>query len=175
MVRTIIDYRLRRLPPIRQVSIKVTGTPIEKPYGLEKYDVISIGKSTVYWSNYLYEGELQSLYLRDFYSWSGRISKPNFRALALVVLGLSIVTLFIPGVLAALYCHGRRRRYLDCDVLEVTKLLATPVYWIGFSFLGALMVLLVVNRARDTGHPSWKFFIPFYNLLLLFFGPSSRL
>ena len=57
---------------------------------LNKKDKIRIGKQTIYWSNYLYEGENQELYLKDIFSYNGRISRPNFRALSLLAIGLII-------------------------------------------------------------------------------------
>ena len=53
---------------VKDKSVFVNGKKIEGPKELGKNDKIKIGKETFYWSNYLYEGENQELYLKDIFS-----------------------------------------------------------------------------------------------------------
>ena len=149
---------------------------IQESKPLQKYDIIRVGKQKFYWSNYLYEGERQTLGLRDFTSFNGRISKSNFRALSLLAFGLAICIFFLPGVLIAVWEYLNRKRYsrVDFDTVCAIELIAPYVYTIGFSLLLVIFILVSLKRLRDTGNSPWKLLLPFYNLKILFFNDSVK-
>ena len=92
---------------VKEKPIFVNNNQVEKPINLDKNDKIKICEKTIYWSNYLYEGENQELYLKDIFSYNGRISRSNFRALSLLAIGMMICVFFSPGLLGAI---GKGRR-----------------------------------------------------------------
>ncbi len=154
----------------KEKSIFVNGEKIESPQKLNKSDKIKIGDQTIYWSNYLYEGENQELDLVDFFTYNGRISRSNFRALSLLSIGMMICVFFSPALLGAI---GGRRGGFEM-VEKITKNLTPIVYVIGFSVIGITMVILAIKRMRDTGNPIWKLLIPIYSLKILYFDESYK-
>ena len=143
---------------------------------LNKNDKIRIGNKTIYWSNYLYEGENQELNLKDILSINGRISKSNFRALSLLSVGLVICVFFLPGLLASVwgYLYKRKFQDFDFDTTSAIQEIAPFVYVVGFSLIGILLTILAIKRIRDTGNKLWKIIIPIYNLKILYFEESKR-
>ena len=155
---------------VKDKSIFVNGEKIESPKQLNKNDKIRIGKQTIYWSNYLYEGENQEIDLKEIFKFNGRISRSNFRALSLLAIGMMICVFFSPGLLGAI--GGRRG---DSEMVEgITQNSMPIVYLIGFSIIGIAMILLAIKRIRDTGNPIWKLLIPIYNLKILYFDESNK-
>lgn len=154
----------------KDIPVYLNGEKIESKKQLSKNDKIKIGKQIIYWSNYLYEGENQDLYLKDLFTYNGRISRSNFRALSLLAIGMIICVFFSPGLLGEI--AGRRR---SSEMVErITQNLAPIVYIIGFSTIGIAMILLAIKRFRDTRNPFWKLLIPIYNLKILYFDESAK-
>ena len=87
------------------IAVFLNKVEIQDSTKLTKYDIINIENQTIHWSNYLYEGENQELGLKDFSSFNGRISLSNFRALNLLLIGLSIGVFFLPGLLQSSKRH----------------------------------------------------------------------
>lgn len=155
---------------VKDKSIFVNGNKIETPIRLNKNDKIKIGKQTIYWSNYLYEGENQELDLAEIFTFNGRISRSNFRALSLLAIGMMICVLFTPGLVGVI-----RSRRGSLEIAErITQNSMPIVYIIGFSIIGIAMLLLAIKRIRDTGNPIWKLLIPIYNLKILYFDESYK-
>lgn len=167
-------WNLRNL--VKNKAIIVNNGIIETTKRLNKSDTIKIGKQTIYWSNYLYEGDKQELYIRDIISYNGRISRSNFRALSLLSIGMVITVYFLPGLLIAarLYLNRRRFSEVEFDIGYAIQEIAPIIHSIGFMLIGIILVLLAIKRIRDTGHPIWKLLIPIYNLKILYFEPSKR-
>lgn len=167
-------WNLRNL--VKSKAIIVNNGIIETTKRLNKSDTIKIGKQTIYWSNYLYEGDKQELYIRDIISYNGRISRSNFRALSLLSIGMVITVYFLPGLLIAarLYLNRRRFSEVEFDIGYAIQEIAPIIHTIGFMLMGIILVLLAIKRIRDTGHPIWKLLIPIYNLKILYFEPSKR-
>ncbi len=167
-------WNLRNL--VKNKAIIVNNGIIETTKRLNKSDTIKIGKQTIYWSNYLYEGDKQELYIRDIISYNGRISRSNFRALSLLSVGMVIAVYFLPGLLIAarLYLNRRRFSEVEFDIGYAIQEIAQIIHTIGFMLMGIILVLLAIKRIRDTGHPIWKLLIPIYNLKILYFEPSKR-
>ncbi|MGK0313968.1 MAG: uncharacterized membrane protein YhaH (DUF805 family) [Saprospiraceae bacterium] len=157
-------------------AIFVNDDVIKSPRKLVKNDKLRICNQTVYWSNYLYEGENQELSLIDIVSLNGRISRSNFRALSLLAFGLTICIFFLPGVIVAVweYLNRRRFREIEFDSVNAIQEIATLVYVFGISILAIIMLILGVKRIRDTGNPIWKLLIPICNLKLLYFEQSKK-
>jgi uncharacterized membrane protein YhaH (DUF805 family) len=156
---------------VKEKPIIINNNQVEKPINLDKNDKIKICEKTIYWSNYLYEGENQELYLKDIFSYNGRISRSNFRALSLLAIGMMICVFFSPGLLGAI---GKGRRGNPELMEKITQNSAPIVYLIGFSIIGIAMILLAIKRIRDTGNPIWKLIIPIYNLKMLYFDESYK-
>ena len=156
--------------------ISVNDDAIKAPIKLTKKDRIRICDQTIYWSNFLYEGENQELKLIDIVSFHGRISRSNFRALSLLAFGLAICTFFLPGLSVAVWEYLNRRRFSEIgfDSVNAIQEIAPIVYVLGFSVLFAIILLLSIKRIRDTGHDIWKLIIPIYNLKLLYFDKSKK-
>lgn len=157
---------------IQDKTIYVNGEKVEGPKQLNRNDKIKIGKQTIYWSNYIYEGENQEIDLGEIFSYNGRLSRSNFRALSLLAIGAAICVLFSPGLLGAAANNSVDG---DSELVEnVTQSSMPIVYLIGFSIIGIAMLLLAIKRMRDTGNPIWKLWIPFYNLKILYFEYSKE-
>lgn len=156
---------------IEKNPVFINGEKIEAPRHLNKNDIITIGKQTIHWSNYLYEGETQELNLKDIISFNGRISRSNFRTLSLLSIGLIICVLFLPGLLVAIL---ESLSILKFDSVNTIQEVQPVVYILGFSVIGILLLLLAIKRIRDTGHPIWKLWIPIYNLKILYFELSKK-
>jgi uncharacterized membrane protein YhaH (DUF805 family) len=156
---------------VKDKSVFVNGKKIEGPKELGKNDKIKIGKETFYWSNYLYEGENQELDLKEIFTYNGRISRSNFRALSLLAIGMIICVFFSPGLLGAI---GQGRRGNPEMFEAITQNSAPIIYIIGFSIIGIAMILLAIKRIRDTGNPIWKLWIPIYNFKILYFEESKK-
>jgi len=163
------DWFLNNL--VNDKSIFVNGEKIDSPTRLNKNDKIKVGKQTIYWSNYLYEGNNQEIDLKDVFTYNGRISRSNFRALSLLAIGMMICVFFSPGLLGAI---GKGRRGNPELMEKITQNSAPIVYLIGFSIIGIAMILLAIKRIRDTGNPIWKLLIPIYNLKILYFDESYK-
>ncbi len=111
----------------------------------------------------------QDLYFEDFTTFKGRISRANFRALNLLVLGVAICIYFLPG-------FANQIIILEVELNLFTKsikFLISPIHIVGYILLLIFYLLLSVKRMRDTGNPLWKLLIPFYNLKILFFEESK--
>ena len=155
---------------VTNIAVFLNKVEIQDSTKLTKYDRIKIGNHTIHWSNYLHEGKNQELRIRDFTSYNGRISLSNFRALNLLVLGLSIGVFFLPGLLQS----SKRHRGNQIQQISEIQEIAPIVYTLGFGGLGLIFILLSVKRIRDTGKPIWNILIPFYNLKLLYFESSRK-
>lgn len=157
-------------------AIYVNNEKVNAPIKLLKYDKLRICNQTIYWSDYLYEGDKQELTKKDFMSFHGRISRSNFRELSLLTFGLTICIFFLPGLLVAVWKQLNRRRFMNenTDTIETIQQIAPTVYSIGFGLLGLIFLLLVIKRLRDTGNPTWKLIIPIYNLKLLYLNKSKK-
>ncbi len=138
---------------------------------LDKYDIIKVADKTIHWCNYLYEGDEQDLYARDIFSFRGRMSRANFRALSLLVLGLSFCIVALPSFLASII---QRKRGSSEELIEIVQFISPYIYFGSYSILGLFLFSISTKRIRDTGHSLWKLLIPFYNLKLLF-GHKSKL
>jgi|GEM_PF-4679964 len=155
---------------VKDKAIYVNNEKVESSKQLNKNDKIKIGRQTIYWSNYLYEGENQELDLSEIFTFNGRISRSNFRALSLLAIGMIICVFFSPGLLGSI--GGRRG---SSEMVEgITQNSMPIVYIIGFSIIGIAMILLAIKRMRDTGNPIWKLLIPIYNLKILYFDESNK-
>ena len=152
--------------------IFVNDEKIEGSKQLNKNDKIKIGNQTIYWSNYLYEGENQELDLMKIFTFNGRISRSNFRALSLLAIGMAICVFFSPGLLGSM-ANGRRSGNLEL-VEKATQISMPIIHIIGFSIIVIAMLFLAIKRVRDTGNPIWKLFIPIYNLKILYFEQSKQ-
>lgn len=156
-------------------SVWVNGEEVNEAINLDKYDLLKIYNHKIHWSDYLFEGDNQALVPRDFFSYHGRISRANFRALSLVAFGLSICIFFLPGLLVSIGEYLRKKIALPkgVDTTNQIQAIAPYVYTIGYSILAMFIILLAIKRIRDTYHPTWKLLIPFYNLKLLYFDLSK--
>ena len=143
---------------------------LDSPKRLNKKDKIKIGEQTIHWSNYLYEGEHQEIELKNIFTYHGRLSRSNYRALSTLAIGLIICIFFSPGLLGKVGGRGKGQDVAE----EITQGSMPLIYIIGFSIIGIAMILLSIKRMRDTGHPIWKLFIPFLNLKILYFEKSYR-
>jgi len=164
------NWFLKNLVPDKPIFIN--GVIIEDQTKLNKTDKIRISNKTIYWSNYLYEGETQELNLKDIISFNGRISRSNFRVLSLFSIGVAICIFFLPGLLVSF----SRRKYqnLNTDAVNTIQEISPIIYSLGFSAIGIILLLLAIKRIRDTGNSIWKLLIPIYNLGILFFEKSKK-
>lgn len=163
-------------PLVNEKQIFVNNKKVESQILLNKNDKIRIGKQTIHWSNYLYEGDNQELYFSDIISYNGRISRSNFRALSLLSIGMIICVFFLPGLLVSIWRYINRRRFRNAefDYINAIQEISPTVYTIGFSIIVIIVLLLAVKRIRDTGNPIWKLLIPIYNLKILYFDESKK-
>lgn len=161
---------------VEEKPILLNEAAIRTPRNLSKNDKIKLCSQTIYWSNYLYEGESQELSAKDIISFNGRISRANFRALNVLAFGLAICIFFLPGLLVATweYINRRRFRTVEFDSVSTIQEIAPLVYVLGFGILGVILLLLGIKRIRDTGNPIWKLIVPFYNLKWLYFDQSKK-
>lgn len=168
------NWMLKNL--VEDKPIFVNSEILESPKHLNKYDKIKIGSKTIYWSNYLYEGESQELYLKDITSLNGRMSRSNFRVLSLFSIGMTICVFFLPGLLVNFWEKIKRRVYenIEFDIVNSVQEIMPIVYLIGFSTIGFILLLSAIKRMRDTGKPIWKLWIPIYNLKILYFEQSEK-
>ncbi|MDF1698371.1 MAG: FHA domain-containing protein [Saprospiraceae bacterium] len=146
-----------------------------EPQALKKYDVIKIGSKKNYWSDYLYEGDKQELVLVDILHFHGRLSRANFRALSILLLGIGICLFFLPGLWVAYYRYLNRNRLqsIDFDPYEMIQNISPYIYGIGYLILLIVLFILVIKRMRDAKEPIWKLGIPVYNLKILYFDISK--
>lgn len=128
---------------------------------LDKYDVIKIGNNVIHWSDYLVE-EGQELITKDFYTFHGRISRPNYRALIILFIGLLMAVYFIPGLF-----FGLNRRLPYDEKLRLIEYYAPYFHSIGFLVLSYSFIMVSIKRIRDTGYRLLFLLIPFYNLHIL--------
>lgn len=117
----------------------------------------------------------QDLYLEDFVTYKGRINRANFRALNLLILGVSICVYFLPGIIIAIWEYFNRRKYrtIDFDTIGAIQTIGPYVYGICYFILAMFLLLISIKRMRDTGNPLWKLLIPIYNLKILYFEESK--
>lgn len=167
-------WLLRNL--IESESVFVNNEKITEDRILDKYDKIQICGQIIHWSNYLYEGDQQELTIKDFKSINGRLSRSNFRALTLLLIGATICVFFIPGIVVAFWKYFNRRKFrsIEFDTIETIESIAPIVYSIGFGLITILLILISIKRFRDTGETTWKILIPIYNLKILFFDKSMK-
>lgn len=139
---------------------------------LVKDDVIKIGNQKMYWNDYLYEGEMQEVRLKDLFTFHGRISRANFRALSVLALGSAICVFFLPALLD-LFAPSwvTWQLYVTLNSIEYT---IPIVYLICYPLIAVSMIMLAMKRIRDTGNPIWKLLLPILNLRLLYFEFSKR-
>ncbi len=167
------EWVLENLAPA--LPIFLNGILVETRKSLAKYDRIKIGDQTIHWQDYFYEGEAQELGTEDFKNFHGRISRSNFRALSLLTIGLIICIFFVPGILGTLYSYLLNRGAIRVEMtnIEVVQFISPYFYFLGYSLLGLLFLMISVKRMRDTGNPWWKILLPLYNLKLLYFKLSK--
>lgn len=149
--------------------IKINGKKRQSPIILEKYDKIEIGKDVIRWANHLYEGEDQDLFFEDIFSYYGRISRANFRALTLFGIGVCIVILFLPGLISS-----TPKGQQTVERVENIQFIAPLIYLVGYSSVFLLFLILAVKRMRDTRNPIWKILIPIVNIKILYFDKSKK-
>ncbi|MFK8102311.1 MAG: DUF805 domain-containing protein [Saprospiraceae bacterium] len=167
------EWLLENLAP--ELPIYLNEIVLKDPKALNKYDRIKLADQTIHWQDYFYEGETQELITKDFKSFHGRISRSNYRALSLLTIGLIICIFFVPGILGTLYSYLLNRGAIRVEMtnIEVVQFISPYFYFLGYSLLGLLFVMISVKRIRDTGNPWWKLLLPFYNLKLLYFNLSK--
>ena len=109
------------------------------------------------------------VYLVDIYDPRRRIDRLNFRYL-FVLIALS------PGFIAmisAMLMQG----YTDDNKQLITGEVASEIYWRIFMILGWIVsyfvLVILINRMRDTGKPFYYLLIPGYNLYILFIHPTK--
>ena len=146
--------------------IYLNGQKLESPTYLNKQDKIKIGRETIYWSNYLFEGEDQEFDFVSIFSINGRLSRSNYRALTVLAIGLTICVFFSPGLISSFYQPE--------GIENFTQRISPFIYLIGFYLIGIALLTLSIKRMRDTGHPLWKILIPLYNLKILYFEESRK-
>ena len=129
--------------------------------------LISLKKLQIVWK----KAKNQEIDLKDVFTYNGRISRSNFRALSLLAIGMMICVFFSPGLLGAI---GKGRRGNPELMEKIIQNSAPIVHLIGFSIIGIAMILLAIKRIRDTGNPIWKLLIPIYNLKILYFDESYK-
>ena len=160
----------------KERPIFVNGKLVEKIVPLNKHDSIKIGRAVIHWSNHLYEGDEQELAIADIFSLHGRISRPNFIALSLLLIGLAICVFFLPALLTLFfeYLNDKIFRQPAFDLITTIQKINPFVHTIGFILIGMMVIILAIKRIRDTGNQIWKILIPIYNLKLLYFEPSKK-
>ncbi len=152
-------------------EIYVNGLVIKSSHQLEKNDQIKIGNQTIYWKNYLFEGDAQELDLSKILSYNGRVSRANYRALSLLGFGMAICIFFLPGLSVSTIL--KISIVSESEVHELSKFLTPIIHTIGYLWLSIAMVFLAIKRCRDTKNSIWRLFIPFYNLKILYFEKSK--
>lgn len=151
--------------------IQVNKKTASEPIILNKYDKIKIGNRTLYWSDYLFEGDRQKLTRRDLTTIYGRISRSNYRALIILCIGIGIAIFFAPGLIVS--SHRRRTRSHEITE-EMVRSIAPEIYALGYSLLGLFILLISIKRLRDTGNSPWLILVPFVNIKHLFFTYSDK-
>ena len=156
----------------RQNDIYVGSRLLRDDITLLKDDIIKIGRQKIYWNDYLYEGEVQEIRVKDLFSFHGRVSRANFRALSVLALGSAICVFFLPALLD-LFAPSWiiRQLYISVDSIEYT---IPMVYLICYPLIVISIIMLAIKRIRDTGYPIWKLLIPGSNLKLLYLVYSNE-
>lgn len=164
---------LENLAP--SVPIYLNDAILQAPQELSKYDQIKIGTQRIHWQDYYFEGDTQELIAQDFKSFHGRISRSNFRALSLLTIGLIICIFFTPGILGTAYDYLINRNLAQGQLssIQIIQLISPYIYFLAYSLLGLLFILISVKRMRDAGRPVWQLFLPIYNLKVLYFERSK--
>ena len=157
-------------------DVYINDSTLREPQLLSKYDVIQIDGKKYYWADYLYEGRKQTLYLKDIFSIRGRISRGNFRALTVLLLGLSACVYYLPGFAGSFIMHqiNKLNRDSNFSTEEIIGILAPIIFVVGYGLILIIFHILAFKRMRDMREPVWKTFLPVYNLYLLFTKPSKR-
>jgi len=160
------------LVPSNENSVIVNSAAITDFYSLQKYDIIEVGNTKFYWSDYLIEENNQTLYKKDFISYHGRINKSNFRALSLLFIGLIPIIYLSPGLILL---GKRERNPKPNEDIELIQTIAPFIHTIGFSILFLLCIIVSIKRMRDTGKNLVNLLIPIWNLKLLLFNDSKQI
>lgn len=138
---------------------------------LYKDAIIRFGKQKIHWNDYLNEGETQEIRLKDLFTFHGRISRANYRALSLLAVGISICVFFLPGILEML---SYSNTIIGLNGVLITRGFSIPlIYVIAYPMILFAIIILSIKRIRNTGNPIWKLFLPIYNLKLLYFEFSK--
>jgi len=154
-----------------EIDIFVNSQLLKGRKELMKYDWIKIGHHSINWSNYLFEGEEQELELTDLFRFNGRVSRSNFRFVSILLFGVSLCVLFLPGLFASMARPQRRRLGSDEYMEQLSRLvsdISLPIYLVCYGTIIILFLLFVIRRMRDTKEPMWKLLIPIVNLNLLY-------
>ncbi len=116
----------------------------------------------------------QDILLKDLFSPIGRMSRSNYRFLSLLLAGFAACTIFLPGLIVALWrALTRRGSQYDLTPNVVIQEIAPFVYLIGFSLLAIVYIFISIQRMRDAGRPFWILLIPIWNLKMLYFENSK--
>lgn len=163
-----IIENINRSNPLYINNVQINGKHV-----LHKTDKIRITNRTIYWANYLIEGDDQDLHLKDLCSINGRISRANYRTLSLLAIGMMSIIYFLPGLVIAIRYGRKGSRATSDQIIGFIQDIAPIFHFSGYTLLGIVFIIISLKRIRDTGYSLWSILIPFYNLKLLFFGSSN--
>lgn len=145
---------------------------ISEPTIINQNSYIKLGTALLHWTDYVFEDRIdKSLYLQDFYDPTRRVDRTNFRYLCILIALAPILAIFAGPILLEVFV-ARKRRY-SREYIDLTPYYPYVQVFAGV-ILGYIILVLCINRMRDTGKPLGYLLIPFYNIYLLWSKPSLQ-
>lgn len=154
-------------------GITINGDRILEPAVLRDNSHVKIATQVFHWKDEIEDfqnpssSEYDHFVWQDYFSYKGTINRKTFffSLIPFIVAPMFVLIGGTAAMVAVMYRKG-----VPTGLPEWVGQLAMFSVWIvGFSLLAYSLGAQVVKRARDTGLPAWKFYIPVYNLYLLFF------
>ena len=146
---------------------------------LSQHQCISVAYTSFRKHKKIYSGfrglnfiNLIEIRLKDLFTFHGRISRANYRALSLLAIGVSICVFFLPSLIFKLTYRWNSNN-IEIS-LASTESLMPMVYLVCYPIIILVMLMLSMKRIRDTGNSIWKLILPVYNLKLLYFVYSKK-
>lgn len=156
----------------KKFGVTINGDRITEPTVLQDNSHVKVGTQVLHWRDEINDvhhskpEEYDHFEWQDFFRWKGTLNSKTFR---FFLIPTAVAPLFV--FIISTYLKAKLLENAPQDIVANVGPYLDPLFWtMGFGFLLYILLAQCVKRARDSGQPFWKFFIPVYNIYLLLFG-----